>query len=173
VLSWSARRNSKLPMRKPIAEFIYRLKYWNPLACDQLPAGVDYCVFDYGVNSGISRSAMALQKIVGTSVDGEIGPLTIAAAAKADPASLVAKICDQRLAFLQGLGTWPTFRGGWTSQGMRKQVTAMIGAPTLAPAVLQPKPALIRLGSSKRAHSKGAPGRPVLHPSRFCTGSTS
>jgi lysozyme family protein len=55
--------------------------YWNALACDQLPAGVDYCVFDYGVNSGNSRAAVALQQFVGTTVDGEIGPLTIAAAA--------------------------------------------------------------------------------------------
>ena len=90
-------------------EAIYWLNYWNALACDQLPAGVDYCVFDYGVNSGNSRAAVALQQFVGTTVDGEIGPLTIAAAAKADPASLVGKICDQRLAFLKGLGQ--RFRG--------------------------------------------------------------
>jgi lysozyme family protein/uncharacterized Tic20 family protein len=149
---------------------IYREKYWNPLACDQLPAGVDYCVFDYGVNSGISRSAAALQKIVGTSVDGEIGPLTIAAAAKVDPASLVGKICDQRLAFLQGLGTWPTFRGGWTRrvQGVRKQATAMVGAPPLAPEVLSPKPAadppwLVKARSFQGfSWSSGSPPQQIL-----------
>ena len=120
-------------------EAIYWLNYWNALACDQLPAGVDYCVFDYGVNSGNSRAAVALQQFVGTTVDGEIGPLTIAAAAKADPASLVGKICDQRLAFLKGLGTWRTFGNGWTRrvEGVRRQATAMIGAPT-APAETLP-----------------------------------
>jgi lysozyme family protein len=120
-------------------EAIYRLNYWNALACDQLPAGVDYCVFDYGVNSGNSRAAAALQQFVGTTVDGEIGPLTIAAAAKADPASLVGKICDQRLAFLKGLGTWRTFGNAWTRrvEGVRRQATAMIGAPT-APAETLP-----------------------------------
>src|SRR4029450_10024608 len=34
-------------------EAIYRQNYWNPLRCDDLPAGVDYAGFDYGVNSGI------------------------------------------------------------------------------------------------------------------------
>ena len=84
---------------------IYRQKYWDALSCGQLPAGIDYCVFDYGVNSGISRSAQVLQQLLGTTVDGDIGPLTIAAAAKADAASLANKICDQRLAFLKGLRT--------------------------------------------------------------------
>lgn len=114
---------------------IYRESYWNVLSCDQLPVGVDYCVFDYGVNSGNARAASVLQQIVGTTVDGEVGPLTIAATAKVDAASLVNKICDQRLAFLKGLGTWRTFGAGWTNrvEGVRKQATAMIGAPT-APA---------------------------------------
>jgi len=114
---------------------IYRESYWNVLACDQLPAGVDYCVFDYGVNSGNARAAAVLQQVVGTTVDGEIGPLTIAATTQADAAVLVNKICDQRLAFLRGLSTWRTFGAGWTRrvEGVRKQATAMIGAP-MAPA---------------------------------------
>ena len=118
---------------------IYRQKYWDPLACGQLPAGVDYCVFDYGVNSGIGRAARSLQQVVGTGVDGEIGPLTVAAVAGADAASLVEKICDQRLAFLKGIRTWPIFGNGWARrvEGVRKQANVMVGAPT-APAASMP-----------------------------------
>jgi lysozyme family protein len=112
---------------------IYRQNYWDAMTCGQLPPGIDYCVFDYGVNSGNSRSAKALQQLVGTTVDGEIGPLTIAAAAKADAATLVSKICDQRLAFLKSIGSWVHFGKGWTNrvEGVRKQATAMVGAATM------------------------------------------
>jgi lysozyme family protein len=113
---------------------IYREKYWDALSCGQLPPGVDFCVFDYGVNSGNSRSAKALQQLVGTATDGEIGPLTIAAAAKADAASLVNKICDQRLAFLRGLSTWSVFGRGWTNrvEGVRRAARGMAGPAALA-----------------------------------------
>ncbi len=39
-------------MKLDEAKAIYRAKYWNAQRCDGLPAGVDYSVFDYGVNSG-------------------------------------------------------------------------------------------------------------------------
>jgi lysozyme family protein len=114
---------------------IYRQNYWQALSCDQLPAGVDYCVFDYGVNSGNSRSAKVLQQLVGADADGELGPVTLAAVAKADAATLINKICDQRLAFLKGLGTWSHFGNGWTTrvEGVRKQGLAMLGGAVLAP----------------------------------------
>src|SRR5262249_20359723 len=60
---------------------IYHNKYWDKLSGDDLPAGVDYVVFDYGVLSGVSRSSKILQGLVGAKADGEIGPLTIAATA--------------------------------------------------------------------------------------------
>ena len=75
-----------------VAKDIYRSKYWDAMCCDNLPVGVDYAVFDYGVNSGIARAARVLQRLVGTSVDGEVGPDTIAATARAKPADLINQI---------------------------------------------------------------------------------
>jgi uncharacterized protein (TIGR02594 family) len=112
-------------------EAIYRRNYWNALRCDDLPAGVDYAVFDYGVNSGIGRAAKVLQRLVATAVDGEVGPDTIAATKRANAAALIEAICDERLAFLQGLRTWPTFGRGW---GRRvREVCAVVHATDVAP----------------------------------------
>jgi len=95
------------------AKEIYRTKYWNKVSGDDLPPGVDYAVFDYGVNSGIVRAARKLQMFVGVEQDGKIGPKTIAATNLKDPVELVAQICDERLHFLQGLNIWRIFGKGW------------------------------------------------------------
>lgn len=44
------------------AATIYKAKYWDALNCDNLPSGVDYTCFDYGVNSGLGRPRKALQR---------------------------------------------------------------------------------------------------------------
>jgi lysozyme family protein len=97
-------------------EAIYLEKYWQPLWCDMLPPGVDYAVFDFGVNSGPARSAKFLQEIVGSAVDGEVGPNTVAATKEADPEEVINALCDNRMFFLKGLSTWGTFGNGWTNR---------------------------------------------------------
>lgn len=102
-------------MRVDEAKAIYRARYWDALCCDQLPAGVDDTVFDYGVNSGIARSGKVLRRVLGLS-DGDY-PVTadvLAAVAKRDPAAVVIAINDERLRFLKLLKTWPVFGAGWT-----------------------------------------------------------
>jgi len=54
-----------------------------------LPVGVDLSVFDYGVNSGPSRSAKDLQHVVGAKVDGVIGAATIAAVKAVSPRPVI------------------------------------------------------------------------------------
>lgn len=66
------------------AKTIYRDSYWTPLRCDELPIPLDEFLFDYAVNSGVGRAAMALQAAVGALQDGKVGPRTIAAV-KAKP----------------------------------------------------------------------------------------
>ena len=61
---------------------IYRENYWNRVRGDDLPSGVDWSVFDWGVNSGTSRAAKALQRIAGVEQDGGIGPMTLQAVLK-------------------------------------------------------------------------------------------
>ena len=95
-------------------EELYRKRYWNAIRGDELPAGVDYAVFDFAVNSGANRAARMLQRALKVTEDGQIGPMTIAAA-KSHPADeLVDLICDLRICFLQNLSTFKFFGRGWS-----------------------------------------------------------
>ena len=97
-----------------VAKDIYRSKYWCALRCDDLPAGVDYAAFDYGVNSGIGRSGRVLRRVLGVSDEtGAVTDEVVAAAKRCTAAIVIDAICDERLAFLQGLRTWSTFGNGW------------------------------------------------------------
>ena len=92
----------------------YKARYWDAVRADDLPRGVDYAVFDFAVNSGVSRAARTLQECVGATKDGIIGPRTIEAANRCDRVQLARSLCDKRLVFLQGLPHFPTFARGWT-----------------------------------------------------------
>lgn len=93
---------------------IYRAQYWDKVQADDLPAGLDYAVFDFAVNSGPARAAKFLQKIVGVTQDGIIGAQTIAATQGMVTSSVIRKLCDDRLAWLKRLKHWGTFGKGWT-----------------------------------------------------------
>ena len=43
-------------------EPIYKKNYWDKIKGDDLPDGLDLCVFDFGVNAGPGRAAKFLQK---------------------------------------------------------------------------------------------------------------
>lgn len=94
-------------------EFIYKRDYWDVIRADDLPGGVDYCSFDFGVNSGNHRSAQHLQRAVGAKVDGKVGPETISKAKSADPVETVRKICLSRITFLRTLSIFTTYGRGW------------------------------------------------------------
>ena len=108
--------------------------------------GVDYAVFDCGVLNGVGTAARIVQGRVGVDVDGDIGPDTIGACARADKPTLINQICDDRLRRMQALSTWPTFGVGWTKRVERVRADAlrMAGAAPTAPVSVpqtQPAPA--------------------------------
>lgn len=94
------------------ARAIYRERYWNKVRADELgPLAFD--VFDAAVNHGTTLAAMFLQRAVGVKDDGIIGPITIAAAKKADPWKFRAKFNGERLDLYADLSTFPAFGRGW------------------------------------------------------------
>ncbi|MER8567614.1 hypothetical protein NKH85_17130 [Mesorhizobium sp. M0924] len=122
---------------------VYRRFYWDAVAGAELPDGVDYATFDFAVNSGPSRAAKYLQGVAGVARDGRIGPATIAALGKLSSGAVIDALCDDRLDFLRGLKTWPTFGKGWASrvESVRKASLSMTIQPAASPALAKPIPA--------------------------------
>lgn len=113
-------------------ETVYRRQYWDKVHGAELPDGVDFAVFDYAVNSGPIRAVKDLQKAVGVSQDGKIGPKTLEAIKAMGSRNVINQLCDTRLAFMKRLKTWPTFGKGWTARvsGVRDFALGLSSKPT-------------------------------------------
>ena len=103
---------------------LYREMYWDRVKGDKLPSGVDYCVFDAAVNSGVSRAAKWLQTTVGAVADGAIGEQTLKQMLLTNPLMVIDKYSAIRLEFLKGRSTWPTFGKGWERRVEEVKATA-------------------------------------------------
>ena len=97
---------------------IYKKSYWDKMKGDDLPSGLDLCVFDFGINAGPGRAAKFLQKMIGTTVDGGIGPMTLAKVNEFVGDNGLAESIKQyqsaRQEYYENLSTFATFGKGWT-----------------------------------------------------------
>jgi len=97
---------------------IYKKGYWDKMKGDDLPSGLDLCVFDFGVNAGPGRSAKYLQTMIGTVADGGIGPNTLKCLDEyIEENGLEATITEfqsRRQDYYESLSTFETFGRGWT-----------------------------------------------------------
>ena len=97
---------------------IYEKNYWGRVKGDDLPSGLDLCVFDFGVNAGTGRAAKYLQTMIGTVADGGIGPNTLKAVdAYVEENGLQTTIENyqaNRQGYYEKLKTFETFGRGWT-----------------------------------------------------------
>jgi len=92
---------------------LYKAQYWDKVKGDQLPAGLDYALFDAAINSGPGQAGKWLQQVLDVQADGVIGPGTLAAVAAHSPADLISAYQFKRLAFLKNLKTWSIYGNGW------------------------------------------------------------
>jgi len=97
---------------------IYKRNYWDKVKGDELPSGLDLCVFDFGVNAGTGRAAKYLQSIIGATADGAIGPRTIKLLGdyldKHTVEDLVEHYQADRQSYYERLKHFETFGRGWT-----------------------------------------------------------
>ena len=126
--AWRGRPVTKADVKalgRAEATQIYKAQYWDKVAGDQLPPGLDYAMFDFGINSGPGRAVQFLQRILGVKVDGVIGAMTLEAVSHQPAISLIKQLCAARLAWLRKLKTWDAFGKGWTNRVNHVRVTAV------------------------------------------------
>ncbi len=136
--AWSDNDSLGVPAIRDIApatvQVIYGADFWNRMQCGEMPAGIDLMVFDQGVNAGPSRSVRLLQQALGfadADVDGCVGPQTLGATAKADPAALIAGLANRQAAFYRSLTDFDVFGDGWLARVDRRRQAAMAMLQTM------------------------------------------
>jgi len=109
---------------------IYAKEYWHTIRGDELPAGLDYALFDSNVTSGANRTIRMLQKVLketgltnadGTplAIDGNIGTQTLNAISRypGGTRELIRAFCAERMRFMRSLKGKKGFASngrGWT-----------------------------------------------------------
>jgi lysozyme family protein len=112
---------------------IYYSGEWSSCRCGTLKPPWDLAVFDAAVNIGSGRTIKLLQQTVGTTVDGFIGPKTIAAVNQA-PVDDLGEFLDLRESYYRALPQVlrNRFLNGWLNRvaDLRRKTTE--GQQTLA-----------------------------------------
>jgi lysozyme family protein len=94
---------------------IYEQSYWDAVRGDELPSGLDLCMFDYAVNSGPTRAILTLQKIIGVPATGTLSTSCLNALNTHVLEDVVSAYQKSRADFLTRIGTGDQrkFLKGW------------------------------------------------------------
>jgi len=105
-------------LTKADVEPIYKKNYWDRVKGDDLPEGLDLCIFDFAVNAGPGRAAKFIQRLVNTTVDGGIGPNTLGKIKEYVEhygiEQTISSYALMRQNYYESLSTFDTFGKGWT-----------------------------------------------------------
>jgi len=117
--SWVGRQVDEAEMRGLTAdkvEPLYKERYFDAVRGDELPAGLDYLMFDFAVNAGAGRAIKILQTAVCVPDDGGFGPMTMKAVQAVDPVELIERFSQAKEDFYRSLAQFPTFGKGWLNR---------------------------------------------------------
>ncbi len=131
-------------LKKSEAKAIYKALYWDRIKADLLPDGLDLALFDFAVNSGVSRAAKTLQALLKVKRDGIIGPITLQALkeqiAKIGIGEIIKQICALRLKFLRRLKNYSIFGKGWQRRVSNIEKTSLTLAQNSPTKIVTIKP---------------------------------
>lgn len=102
---------------------LYRANYWAPVHGDELPQRIAECLFDFAVNAGPRTAVKLAQLVVGTTPDGVIGPVTVAALNAIAPEVFVAQYTLAKIARYRDIvmrdRTQGKFLLGWLNRALQ------------------------------------------------------
>lgn len=151
------------------ARDIYIKSYWGQSGGDLLPTGIDFLVFDMGVNAGPGTAVRILQRVLGMTakeVDGIVGVKTADLAKKfpTGQADLIELYSAARLEYYQSLNTWSTFGKGWSARvnKSRQQALSLLRGGQepvahAAPPVAKAHPQEVNPWTKPETYLQGAP----------------
>ena len=99
------------------AKEIYHRDYWVPCHCNDLPRAFAISLFDCAVNQGPRIAVRIMQIALGVTVDGTIGPKTIAACSAASPRTVLLFLAERMAAYARLMNEKPTllvFARNWS-----------------------------------------------------------
>jgi len=114
------------------ADEIFWQDYWLKSAAPQVPFPAYISYFDSCVNTGRTQANKFLQRCVGATADGIVGPYTRSLMAKKDPKDLAFDIIDQRQTFYENLSKnrpkLKVFLLGWSNRNrnLRKYIKDLL-----------------------------------------------
>ena len=104
------------------AKAIYRPEYWNKIQGDALSPITAMTVFDAAVNCGIDMGSEFLQMALADRgyyhgrIDGQIGPMTMAALVHGSDFDIAMGLHQKRAQYMIHRATWSTFADGWENR---------------------------------------------------------
>lgn len=95
------------------AAYFYHEEYWLKLKCNDLPDGLNLAIFDASVHHGKDTAVKMLQRILSVTVDGIVGPETIAIARQSELYDVLPRLGTQRILYVQKLPEFKKIGKGW------------------------------------------------------------
>lgn len=95
------------------AKEIYRRDFWGPAGCEAVPVWLRFDLFDMAINAGKKRAIQTLQRAVGETPDGVLGPRTLQAVQSMPAPRVLARLNGYRLEHMTELNHWSVFGRGW------------------------------------------------------------
>jgi lysozyme family protein len=108
---------------------VYRLEYWIATGAERLPPALAVAVADACVQHGARPAIRMLQHTLHVEMDGVLGPVTLAAAYRADQDDLLVSYCARRAVYYANLSSFGRFGLGWMRRIFALAATCRAVAP--------------------------------------------